>query len=38
MRVRWPGLKILDRYIIGKFLKTYFFAIAMIIVDRKSVV
>lgn len=32
MRVRWPGLKILDRYIIGKFLKTYFFAIAMIIV------
>ncbi len=28
----WPGLKILDRYIIGKFLGTYIFAIAMIIV------
>ncbi len=28
----WPGLKILDRYIIGKFLGTYLFAIAMIIV------
>lgn len=27
-----PGVKILDRYIIGKFLSTYFFAIAMIIV------
>ena len=32
MKLRWPGLKILDRYIIGKFLATYFFAIAMIIV------
>ena len=28
----WPGVKILDRYIIGKFLGTYIFAIAMIIV------
>ncbi len=28
----WPGFKILDRYILGKFLSTYFFAIAMIIV------
>ena len=27
-----PGLKILDRYIIRKFLGTYFFAIALIIV------
>ncbi len=32
MRLRWPGFKILDRYILGKFLSTYFFAIAMIIV------
>ena len=32
MKLRWPGIKILDRYIIGKFLGTYFFAIAMIIV------
>lgn len=32
MKLRWPGLRILDRYIIGKFLSTYFFAIAMIIV------
>lgn len=32
MKLRWPGIKILDRYIIGKFLSTYFFAIAMIIV------
>ena len=32
MKIRWPGIKILDRYIIGKFLGTYFFAIAMIIV------
>lgn len=32
MKLRWPGLKILDRYIIGKFLSTYFFAIAMIII------
>lgn len=30
--MRNPGLKILDRYIIGKFLGTYFFAIALIIV------
>ena len=28
----WPGLKILDRYIIRKFLGTYIFAILMIIV------
>ena len=28
----WPGLKILDRYIIRKFLGTYMIAIAMIIV------
>ena len=28
----WPGLKILDRYIIRKFLETYIFAIAMIVV------
>ncbi len=32
MKIKFPGLKILDRYIIGKFLSTYFFAIAMIIV------
>lgn len=31
-RFRFPGFKILDRYILGKFLATYFFAIAMIIV------
>ena len=31
-RSLWPGVKILDRYIIGKFLGTYIFAIAMIIV------
>ena len=36
MRVRWPGLKILDRYIIGKFLKTYFFATTMIIAMAKK--
>ncbi|MDE5695177.1 MAG: LptF/LptG family permease [Alistipes sp.] len=30
--LRFPGFKILDRYILGKFLSTYFFAIAMIIV------
>ncbi|MBQ2413367.1 MAG: LptF/LptG family permease [Rikenellaceae bacterium] len=30
--MRNPGLKILDRYIIRKFLGTYFFAIALIIV------
>lgn len=28
----WPGLKILDRYIIRKFLGTYIFAILMIVV------
>ncbi len=32
MKIKFPGLRILDRYIIGKFLTTYFFAIAMIIV------
>ncbi len=32
MKFRFPGLKILDRYIIGKFIGTYIFAIAMIIV------
>ncbi len=32
MKLRWPGLKILDRYIIGKFLSTYFFSIILIIV------
>lgn len=32
MRLQYPGFKILDRYILGKFLSTYFFAIAMIIV------
>ncbi|MBQ5648127.1 MAG: LptF/LptG family permease [Alistipes sp.] len=28
----WPGLKILDRYIIRKFVGTYLFAIAMIVI------
>lgn len=32
MKYRFPGFKILDRYILGKFLSTYFFAIAMIII------
>ncbi len=32
MKLRFPGFKILDRYIIGKFLSTYFFSIALIIV------
>ena len=32
MKRYWPGFKILDRYILGKFLATFFFAIAMIIV------
>ncbi len=32
MKIKFPGIKILDRYIIGKYLSTYFFAIAMIIV------
>ena len=31
-RPSWPGFKILDWYILRKFLSTYFFAIAMIIV------
>ena len=30
--MQFPGFKILDRYILKKFLSTYFFAIAMIIV------
>ena len=33
MKLRFPGFKILDRYILGKFLATYFFAIAMITVS-----
>ena len=32
MKIRFPGFKILDRYILGKFLGTYIFAIAMIII------
>ena len=32
MKRYWPGFKILDRYILGKFLSTFFVAIAMIIV------
>ncbi len=32
MKIRFPGFKILDRYILKKFLSTYFFAIAMIII------
>jgi len=32
IRFGWPGFKILDRYILRKFLGTYFFAIAMIII------
>lgn len=32
MKVKFPGFKILDRYIIKKFLGTFFFAIALIIV------
>ena len=32
MKLHFPGFKILDRYILGKFLTTYFFAISMIIV------
>lgn len=31
-RLRWPGFKILDRYILWKFLSTYVFAITMLIV------
>ena len=30
--MKFPGIKIIDRYIIRKFLGTYFFAIALIIV------
>ena len=32
MKLKFPGFKILDRYILGKFLGTYVFAIAMIII------
>ncbi|MEG0807393.1 MAG: LptF/LptG family permease [Alistipes sp.] len=32
MQLKFPGFKILDRYILKKFLSTYFFAIAMIII------
>ena len=32
MKISNPGFKILDRYILGKFLMTFFFAIAMILV------
>ena len=32
MKLKFPGFKILDRYILGKFLGTYMFAIAMIII------
>ena len=32
MRLKFPGIKIIDRYIMRKFLGTYVFAIAMIIV------
>lgn len=32
MKFKFPGIKILDRYIMGKFLGTYIFAIALIIV------
>ena len=31
-RINFPGFKILDRYILGKFLGTYLFAIAMIVI------
>ena len=31
-KLKFPGFKILDRYILGKFLGTYVFAIAMIII------
>ena len=30
--IKWPGIKILDRYIIGKFLGTYVMALLFIIV------
>ena len=32
MKFKFPGVKILDRYIMRKFLGTYIFAIALIIV------
>ena len=32
MKISWPGFKILNRYILSKFLGTYIFAIAMITV------
>ncbi len=32
LKFRFPGLKTIDRYILGKFLSTYAFAIALIIV------
>ncbi len=32
MKLKFPGVKILDRYIIGKFLGTYLFSIAIFIV------
>lgn len=32
IKLSWPGFKILDRYILAKFLGTYLFAIAMITV------
>ncbi len=32
MKLKFPGIKILDRYIIGKFLGTYLFSIAIFIV------
>ena len=31
-KLRFPGLKIIDRYIIRKFLGTYFFAISLIVI------
>ena len=32
IKIKFPGIKILDRYIIRKFLGTYIFAIALIII------
>ncbi len=32
LKIEWPGVKIIDRYIMRKFLGTYLFAIALIIV------
>ena len=31
MKLKFPGVKILDRYIMRKFLGTYIFAIALIL-------